>query len=334
MLSRRPITFAAMISLGLVQCVGDAPAPFDAGADAMGDGSAADVVTDAPGDGGADVGPGDGGADAAPACDLKKNFANPTAVTLQNDVNPILVYSMKVRGARTYVSRSGQTGVEQGTLANHAITIPAPPSVYASAVAAGVDVSPDELSLVYSTGGGIVRVSRAILTDTFKAPVSLIVPVPKVDASLDIWYHVAGTGAQILFTRVDTSAGPASVAIYEARADVDAGANAYTVSKQATLSSPLAPYVGRPVLLDENHMYLTGWGSQIQPHQRLLVAARPNPATPWGAATTITIDGFTPMVTDDVVPLETTQDDCGLYFGVSSAGVDGPYAVYEARRPQ
>lgn len=332
MLSRRPLTFAAMISLGLVRCVGDAPvqAPADASADATGEGSAADVVTDAP----ADVAPGDGGADAAPACDVKKDFANPTAVTLQNDVNPILVYSMKVRGGRTYVSRSGHTGVEQGTLANHAITIPAPPPVFASFVKAGFDVSPDELSLVYSTGGSLVRASRILLSDTFNAPVVLTIAVPQVDASVDIRYHVAGTAAQILFTRVDNSAGPTSVAIYEARAEVDAGANTYTVSKQATLSSQLAPYVGRPVLLDENHLYLTGWGSVSQIHQRLFVAARANPAAPWGAPTPVTIGGFSPTVTDDVVPLETTQDDCTLYIGVSSAGVDGPYSVYEARRPQ
>jgi hypothetical protein len=319
-----------MIPLGLVQCVGDAPVAADAGADAAGEASAADVVTDAPADGG----PGDVGADAAPACDVKKNFANLTAVTLQNDVNAILVYAMKVRGGHTYVNRSGQTGVEQGTLANHTITFPGLLSVYPTAVLAGVDVSSDELSMVYSTGGGFVRVSRSTLSDTFKTPVTLTIPVPQVDASLDIRYHVAGTAAQVLFTRVENSAGPASVAIYEARADADAGANAYTVAKQATLSSMLTPYMARPVLLDENHVYLAGWGSMNQPHQRLLVAARPSPAVAWSAPTAVTIDGFIPKSTDDVVLLETTQDDCTLYVGVSGAGVDGPYSVYEARRPQ
>jgi hypothetical protein len=44
------------------------------------------------------------------------------------------------------------------------------------------------------------------------------------------------------------------------------------------------------------------------------------------------IQGITVGVGDAVVPFDVSEDDCELVFGVGPSP-DGPYTVYQARRP-
>ena len=329
---RSPLTVVLSVhAVGalLCACVSDIPGAPDGG-DGGGDtGVDAQVVSDASDAATADA---PDAPDAGPACDRMKPFGNPMAVTLQNDVNPVVAYSFKVRanGTHVYLQRSGAK-LEQGLFANHTITFPGLLDVYTNPFQAGADVSGDELSMVFSTGGGLLRAARMALNGPFLSPMPLPITLPPLDASINQMSQVSLSPGSVAFSRSENSQGPQVVDVFEARANPDGGA--YSVTNLSTLHAA-GLYVGRSVFLDENHLYLTAWGSMGSPYQRIYFAARPNPMTPWAAPTATPIAGFTPKSTDEVVPLDVSPDDCTLYFGVSNALVDGPYAVYEARRPQ
>jgi hypothetical protein len=91
--------------------------------------------------------------------------------------------------------------------------------------------------------------------------------------------------------------------------------------------------VARPVPRSDTRLYLAGWAGTAPAYQRLFVSTRSSASMPWGAPAAVTVDGLTPQAGDHVVPLDVSTDDCTLWYGVGT-GVDGPYSVYEARRPQ
>ena len=322
------LSASAATLLFLVRCVTDTPGTGDGGADAAADTGA---VVDA-----ADAGVVDAGAEAeasAPACDPKKNFAAPVAVTLQNEVQPVMVYGFKVRAGATHVYvQRGQSQLEQGAIVDHTIqAFPGLANVYGAFFTVGVDVAPDELSMLHAVGGAIARVTRLDLGSKFANPVLLPISLPPLDASLNIMFQVAIAPGVISFARTENSMGAQVADLFEARPNPDGGAYPVVAIGGAHVAGP---YVGRPALRDENNLYFTAWGSMTSPHQRVYLMSRPNPSAAWGAPVGVAIDGFTPKATDDIVPLETSADDCTLYFGVAVNNVDGPYAVYQARRPQ
>lgn len=318
---------AASTVAALVDCGGDSVVT-DAGADAP---SAPDtgVADTGPGaDAGADTAPADSGADTNPAaCDRMKNFATPTPVKLQNNANPIVAQGFRVRGGIAYFQPQSTNKVQQGAYAS--ATVSSPVDAFTPIFVAGFDVSADGLTFTESAGLAIARATRAATNVPFGAASIIGVTLPPLDASIQVWNQVSGTGATIYFARAENSQGAFAVDIFRAT-DVDAGA--YATTNQTTLHGGIA-YVGRPVPLDETRMYLTGWSGTAPIYQRLFVSTRASAQQPWATPVAVTVDGLTPQTGDQIVPLDVSADDCVLWYGIGT-GVDGPYSVYEARRPK
>lgn len=328
---RRPLAVllagagALAITAALVDCSGETATSDDAGVDAP------FVPTDTGTDQQAsDTGPSvDSSPDTAkPACDPMKNFAAPAAVTLQNNASPLVVRGFKVRGGIAYLHPQASNKVQQGAYGAHVVSTPT--DAYTPITIAGFDVSADGLALTFSTGLGVVRSTRASTGAAFGVPAALSIPMPMLDASTQLYEHLAGTASPLQFTRVENSTGPFTVDIFSATANPDGGPSFVAVN-ETTLHSGIA-YVARPVPRSDTRLYLTGWAGTAPAYQRLHVATRASASMPWGAPVAVTIDGLTPQAGDQVVPLDVSTDDCTVWYGVGTS-VDGPYSVYEARRP-
>lgn len=315
-------------------------APLAALADCGGDSVVADAGGDAPAgdsgppaDSGSDQAAPDAGPDVAadsgaPACDLKKNFGSAIAVKLQNNASPIVANGFRVRGGLAYVHAQATNKVQQGPYGN--ASVGATTDVFSPINIAGFDVSADGLTLTESLGLSIARSTRASTAVAFGAPGVLSVSMPAVDASIQVWDHVSGTGQTLHFARAENSTGPFTVDIFRAT-QIDAGA--YASTNEIALHDGGVAYVARPVPQGDTRMYLAGWAGAAPQYQRLYVSTRASAQAPWSAPAALTVDGLTPQTGDQIVPLDVSADDCVLWYGVGT-GVDGPYSVYEARRPK